>query len=373
VSLPPETTLDDVLVRIHEAYTKANPSVGKVSQVVLKEGPRSFRIASLMEILDRSTSELHHYSLKIDQINHTKRGWFAKPERSIRLDGDSPDEIERLYRFLHAKTEGALTHEPGELHVIRSEDYVQLESLLKALPDIAHSDKIQFLCALIEQLDRSEFAANDLVTAFEGSPAETISHIAAASRFVQYREAYFNLKQLVEEPSTPEHEFQRLLADSPWMFGSEYSELLPRRTWTRDDNLDFMLRRTVDGFLQIVEIKTAFAEPLLLHDRSHDSYHPSAKLSKVVGQVIRYIEEVERSRDSIIASDQVDPLKIRALVIIGRDGDAPHQAALRNLNGHLHGIEIITYDQLLRIADRVLGIFHGMVPPTEDELEEIPF
>ena len=70
-----------MLVRIREAYTKANPSVGKVSQVVLKDGPRSFRIASLMEILDRSTGELHHYSLKIDQINHKKSGWFAKPER----------------------------------------------------------------------------------------------------------------------------------------------------------------------------------------------------------------------------------------------------------------------------------------------------
>ena len=40
------------------------------------------------------------------------------------------------------------------------------------------------------------------------------------------------------------------------MLGSEYSELLDRRTWTRDDNVDFMLRRTADNYLEVIEIKT---------------------------------------------------------------------------------------------------------------------
>ena len=159
------------------------------------------------------------------------------------------------------------------------------------------------------------------------------------------------------------------------MFGSEYSELLLRRTWTRDDNLDYMLRRTVDGYLEIVEIKTAFSDRLFIFDTSHDSYYPSAKLSPVLGQVVRYIEEVERNRDSIIAKDKVDTLKIRARAIVGRDGDAEQQAALRNLNAHLHGIEIITYDQLLRIAARVLNVFENAAAasPENDAEPEVPF
>ena len=71
----------------------------------------------------------------------------------------------------------------------------------------------------------------------------------------------------------------------------------------------------------------------------------------------RYIEEVERNRDSIIVKDGCDPLKIRARVIIGRDGDEAQQRALRNFNGHLHRVEVLTFDQLLRIADRVLSVF----------------
>ena len=219
--------------------------------------------------------------------------------------------------------------------------------------------------------------AADFVAAFEESSPETLKHIATASRFVEYREAYTKLEELVGSPKTLEGAFQKHLSENPWMFGSEYSELLSRRTWTRDDNLDYMLRRTVDGYLEIVEIKTAFNEPLFIHDASHDSYYPSSKLSPVIGQVVRYIEEVERNRDSIIAKDKVDTLKIRARAIVGRDGDPGQLTALRNLNAHLHGIEIITYDQLLRIAARVLGVFEnaGTVAPetAADSEAEIPF
>lgn len=72
---------------------------------------------------------------------------------------------------------------------------------------------------------------------------------------------------------------------------------------------------------------------------------------------MRYITEIERSRDQILSKDKCDTLEILARIIIGRDGDEVHQAALRNLNGHLHRIEVITFDQLLRIAARVLTVF----------------
>lgn len=372
--LPPNTTIEDVQVRIRKAYS--NPNVGKISQVVLKDGPQTFRIATLLEIINPKTKELHHYSLKIDHIVRKKKaGWFTKPERSIRLEGKDPDEIDRLYTFLQAIKQGGLGNEQGDLHLIRSEDYARLESLLGALPKLPVSDKIQLIRTIFEQLEDSPSYVADFVSAFEESSPEILTHIATASRFLEYRASYNKLEQLVQEPSTSEHDFQRHLSNNPWMFGSEYSELLLRRTWTRNDNLDYMLRRTVDGYLEIVEIKTAFSDRLFIHDTSHDSYYPSAKLSPVIGQVIRYIEEVERNRDSIIAIDKVDTLKIRARAIVGRDGNENQQAALRNLNAHLHGIEVMTYDQLLRIAARVLSVFESAaaVAPENETEPEVPF
>jgi len=140
------------------------------------------------------------------------------------------------------------------------------------------------------------------------------------------------------------------------MFGSEYSELLDRRRWTRDDQQDFMLRRTGDGYLEVIEIKTPLSgKPLFRNDPSHDTLCPGPELSAVLGQALSYIEEIDRDRDRIRVSDEEDTNKIRGRIIIGRDIDAEQVAALRRLNGHLHRVEIMTFDQLVRIAKQVVG------------------
>ena len=368
--LPAENTIDDVKIRIQESYN--NPNVRKVTQAVLKEGPRVFKIASLMEIVNPETDEFHHFSLKIDHINKTKKGWFYKPEKSVRLEGKDPNEIEKLYQFLDAALKGEFSDATGKMHLISDTDYAKLENLIDAIPNIADTNKIQLVGALVSEIAEGSSSINDFAKAFEKSASETIQHIATASRLVEYTKALNKLRTLVDVSGTPEKAFQQHLQNHPWMFGSEYSELLPRKTWTRDDRLDYMLRKTVDDYLEIVEIKTAFDDALFLLDSSHDSYYPSSKLSPVIGQVTRYIEEVERNRDFILAKDQVDTLKIRARVIVGRDGSPQHQAALRNFNAHLHRIEIITYDQLIKIAERVLGVFEP-VKEEMDDSDDIPF
>jgi hypothetical protein len=373
-TLPPENTIDDVKVRIQESYK--NPNVRRVTQTVLKEGPRAFKIASLMEIINPTTDEFHHYSLKIDHIDKTKSGWFYKPERSVRLEGNESDEIKKLLKFLAAACQDEFNDASGEMHLISSDDYAKLDNLVEAIPNIADTDKIHLVGTLISQLDEDSSSIASFVNAFAESGIETIKHIATASRLIEYSKSLQELRELVGDSNTAEREFQKHLEVNPWMFGSEYSELLPRKTWTRDDRLDYMLRKTVDDYLEIVEIKTAFDDALFLKDTSHDSYYPSSKLSPVIGQVTRYIEEVERNRDSILVTDDVDTLKIRARVIVGRDGSAEHQAALRNFNAHLYRIEIITYDQLIRIAERVLGVFDPQPEAGEEEddgFKDIPF
>lgn len=372
-SLPPELSLDDVRVRIRKAYT--NPNVGKIEQVVLKEGPRAFRLATLLEIVDPKTREPHHYSLKIDSIDRLRAGWFHKPEKSVRLDGHDPNEIERLCRFLQAHLEGKLPESAGELHVLRSEDYQRLEAVVEQMPNLPSPDLVELLKVIVPRIEGCSSNVGEFIAALENSDSETVGHIAVASRVVQHRRAYGRLAALVTNGETSEQAFQELLSENPWMFGSEYSELLDRRTWTRDDNVDFMLRRTSDNYLEIIEIKTPFKDALLLRDKSHGSYYPSSRLSPVLGQTMRYIAEVERSRDSILSKDQMDTLKIRARVILGRDGNAGHQEGLRCLNAHLHGIEVMTFDQLVRIAARVLGIFETdtMTDGECDEMEDVPF
>jgi hypothetical protein len=371
--LPPETTLSDVKIKIKQAYS--NDNVRNLQQVVLKEGPVTFKLATIWEIIDPKSGTLHHLSLKIDSVDKRKAGWFAKPKKSITLDGSDPSEIERLYRFLKIIIEEKIPENATEeLHIIGKKDFMKLENLLRALPDISSIDKIELLKMVFRELDNSVSDVQQFIETFKNADKEIIQHISIASRVVQYRKAYNQLQKLIDDSTTKESDLQKHLQENPWMFGSEYSELLDRRKWTRDESLDFMLRRTADGILEILEIKTPFREHLFLYDSTHDSYYPSAKLTLVIGQVMKYIEEIARSRDAILSKDGYETLKIRARIIIGRNGDEQQQLALRNFNSHLHGIEIFTYDQLLKISERILNIFTSKSHDVETiDTEDIPF
>jgi hypothetical protein len=202
--LPPDTSLDDLKIKIRETYS--NPNVRKIHQVVLKDGPQAYRIATLLEVVDHESGDFHHYSLKIDHIDKRKGGWFARPRRSTRLDGDSPDEVERLYRFLHALYQNNLSSEIGELHVIRSEDYAKLEKVLDALPNLAATDKLQLVKTILSQLEESSSNVADFVAAFQNSNVETLRYIALASRMVEYKQVYAKLETLIDDTSTSEIE-----------------------------------------------------------------------------------------------------------------------------------------------------------------------
>jgi predicted Mrr-cat superfamily restriction endonuclease len=116
---------------------------------------------------------------------------------------------------------------------------------------------------------------------------------------------------------------------------------------------------------------------LFIYDTSHQSYYAGSKLSAVIGQVQKYIEELDAERYTIMSKDGEDTNKIRAKIIVGRDNDNTQQQALRRFNGHLHRIEVLTFDQLSRIAGRVVGYLEGLVPSPDvrhhTDLDEIPF
>ena len=370
MSLPYATSLDEIKVKIREHVQ--NPNVGRSWQAVLKEGPRAFRLATMFEIVDPNTKQRHHCALRIDSMDRQKkRGWFHQPERTVTLEGSDPDEIDRLFCFLQAHLDGKLDA-GSELHIVKADEYEKLANLLGLIPSLAAPDMVELLKLILPRIEGSKDYLREFIQAFTDSDPTTVEHFGIAARVVKHRRDFEELRSLVSNGTASEQAYQELLSRCSWMFGSEYSELLSRRTWSRDDNVDFMLRRTSDNYLEVIEIKTPFAEPLFLHDRSHDSYYPSSRLSPVLGQVMRYISELERDRDTIRSKDGCDSLKIRARVIIGRDGNEGQCEALRNLNGHLHRIEVITFDQLVRIASRVLNVFEEAAQPVDDDAS-IPF
>lgn len=371
IATPYELTPDEIRVRIQAEVR--NPNVREVYSTTLKNGPRTFRFATVFEIVD-GVGAHHHFCLRLDTYIRTKSvGWSQKPEKSVTIDSQDPSEIAILMNFLRPVIARDLPSTTGEYHVLDGQKFKNIKDLMGVVRGTDSKRRFKILRAIAGTLDAETVTASDWSRIFETGGSALLQSVAAAARMVEYRREFEKLSALIDDGETREGDLQRLLAANPWMFGSEYSELIPRRTWTRDDRLDYMLRRTVDQYLEIIEIKTPFRKSLFRYDSSHDSYAPSAELSTVIGQVVRYIEEVDRNRDSIIAQDGADPLKVRARVVIGLDGTQEEQQALRNLNGHLHRIELITFDQLRSIAARVLDVFVIAVAgqkgtPTSDNL-----
>lgn len=193
---------------------------------------------------------------------------------------------------------------------------------------------------------------------------------AAALNLATYSNAVEELRGLINvSDQVHEAQFQNLLTEHPWMFGSEYSELLDKRRWTRDEQQDFVVRRTADNYIELIEIKTPLnGKPLFKYDASHDNLYAGVELSKVVGQVQNYIEKLDADRHAIIARDGEDTCKIRAKIIVGRDGDEDQRQALRRFNGHLYRIEVLTFDQLLHIAQNVVSYLQSVLKtPSKDD------
>lgn len=340
-------------VEVAKPDAERHPNLRAVKQVTLKDGPQVRKIAKITDIQDQHTGAFHHDTLSLKTYKLSKVSCTYVPERSLSLEGD---EITKLSDFLLTARSGSLPDRAGSYLVL---DAAGREAeTLRQISELGDGARLDALATLMRQATSTPGVLAKLAARLSEDDG-FLEKAATALNLEVYRKAVLDLDRLVEN-SDREADFQRFLGEHPWMFGSEYSEVLDRRRWTRDEQVDFLTRRTTSGELELIEIKTPMpTQALFVRDRSHNTLYPSAELSKVIAQCQNYLEKLDRQRDSILANDSVDVTKMCAKIIIGCDGDAEQQAALRRLNGHLHRIHVITYDGLLAIARRVLAYLEG--------------
>ena len=123
---PSDATLEDIKVAIQRSYR--NPNIGRTFQSTLKKGPRSYKIATIFEIINSNTGDFHHYSLRLDSFDKLKDRWRYKPSMSIHIDGET-GEIDRLIRFIVGTTDSNTPIESGSFRLVDEDFYLTAQNI----------------------------------------------------------------------------------------------------------------------------------------------------------------------------------------------------------------------------------------------------
>ncbi|MEI6477757.1 MAG: Shedu anti-phage system protein SduA domain-containing protein [bacterium] len=150
--------------------------------------------------------------------------------------------------------------------------------------------------------------------------------------------------------------WQRWIHANNWLFGINYQKPIEKEKINISGVMPDFLFPTVDGFIDILEIKLPEDE-VISSDGSHQgAWKWTAASNTAIGQVVNYLSEIDRMSSEIENNIrrkyelEVSCLKPRAHILIGNSQDwkMEKKEGLRKLNHSLHGIEVITYFDLIQ-------------------------
>jgi hypothetical protein len=350
-----EALLASIEIQSLQFPVDSQPDIEGLKTWVITEGKEHRKIAKYWTIRSRHDNSKIHHKLVLETFRRTKKnGMVIDEEHSITLSDKDVDEIGAL---LDALASVSSMGKQGK-HIIintRNTNDAKLHQILKAISISGH--KVDMLAEILSWADVEPRVTNGLIKLASEHPNRSKS-LAAALNYGRYKHEIEELEKLIDNDE-PERVYQKFLENAIWMFGSEYSELLPKRALALGIQLDFPLRRTVDGYLEIIEIKRPINDEVLFtKDASHSGlFLRNAKLTNAIDQAANYLRQLDAEQYRLEAKEGILSEKVRAKVVIGRDKNNPEIInALRLVNEQNLRVEVITYDQLLRIAKRILDI-----------------
>lgn len=266
-------------------------------------------------------------SLKIARLDKNGK---AKEDKSITL---RQEEIEQLIEYIqeyYTPLNIGLTE-----FIEADEDAAKLFTKVK---DLGISDE-----EVVSKLAESGILTQNLSVAITAAERNNAVQEFETAIDIETRESYW----------------QNWFARNKWVLGSEYLNILPERDIDTHDIADYLMR-SVDGFLDVVEIKRPDL-PFWAGPDSHGNYYPASQLTAAISQCLNYLYRIELQSNSVDFMERVDgtkTVKPQCMLVYGRSDDwgEDKMKALRILNAAHHQLHIITYDQLLLRSKQLIGI-----------------
>ena len=350
-----EAIKEAVKIICNPIISAEKPELESVKTVVIYCGERATKFV-VWGIRDGESGESRGKNLSLQTIRRTKvRGWETDPEKSITIEDDGIDILRTFLKELPQLSIDA--------------EYLLLD---------AANPFAQYLDQLSDQsLDEGDFSEILRLLAdpnnsakLLGLPSDSLQlgkAVAAALNFAQMSQTLDEFERLVKRGCGEceacvdgkvclESTFQCFLKANPWIFGSQYSKVTAKKITFDNDELDYLARRTADGYEEIIEIKRPIKD--LFRERGQKGLAENKAVVDAVNQVDNYIAGLDSDRHKYDNEEygNLKVEKIRAKIIIGRDSNEyAKKRALRRLNARYNRIEVITYDQLIANARQMLS------------------
>lgn len=231
---------------------------------------------------------------------------------------------------------------------------------------------------ILEQILTKGYS-DDFWSLISGSEPELADKLSSAHLQIRRKETVAELKERLKSkyPETSgKDSWQAWIFANNWLFGSNYLEPIEKQKINISGIMPDYLFPTVDGFVDVLEIKLPEDEVILTDTDHKGSWKWTSETNSAIGQVVNYLSEIDRLRLEIERSIQencgrrLSLLKPRAYILIGnsKEWTSPKNEGLRKLNHSLHGIEVITYNGLLQRGCMFVDNPTGGVLEASDEI-----
>jgi len=180
------------------------------------------------------------------------------------------------------------------------------------------------------------------------------------SRIKELEERLKSTKQYAE--TRGKNSWQSWIYKNNWLLGIQYQQPIEKQKINLSGSMPDYLFPTIDGFLDILEIKLPSNDVVIEDGSRPGSYRWCGETNKAIGQVVNYLSDIERLQLELsrtIKSEydwDVFVIKPRAFIVVGtKEGwNEKRKEALRKLNYSLHGIEVLTYTDLIQRGQEII-------------------
>jgi hypothetical protein len=283
------------------------------------------------------------------------------------------DEIRKLYSYLShfSIVKDGTAHSfnfremTDELHsLIEQLENVDSSLLKKLLDKMKKDEKISALLLSFSDEELQELEATRKQSLYKlqiqnlqklidleiSSPTNFVSEVNKDPAFQLYRSGQ------------PEKIFQNWVEQNLWVFGGEYYKKHDARAIAFNSESDLIIENA-DNFIDLIELKRP-SVPIFKFDSSHNSFYPSTELSKVLGQSLFYLKKLDEYKGILEKEYSIRVLKPRIIIVLGStskefEGEKSElqSETLRMLNSNLNHINIVSYDYLLSMGQKIIDCY----------------